>query len=212
MTNEFFNYIILNENGEPALNENGLPQLKARPATKAVQDIERLIALNKPVGVISKFAELVSLGEQWDWAQSYHAYLIECQSVDEYNSNLPPPIEDGEGEVVEVSKKEMPQEPLQPEVKTVDDVLAPYARTIYKMDRQQKLDSLTVEVDGMIFDGDEDSQNRMSRAAFSMSDDDLIGWVLNDNSSVQVSKAQLCQALKLAGTKQTELWINNNNE
>tara|TARA_Y100000780_G_scaffold186390_1_gene172910 strand:+ start:15094 stop:15720 length:627 start_codon:yes stop_codon:yes gene_type:complete len=206
MPSKILNFIVLDENNEPVLNEQGLPQLRPRPATKTTQDIERLIALNKPVEVINKFAELTSLGEQWDWAQSYYDYLVAKLEVEQYNANLPEPVAHEDGTLIEAEPKPLPTEPEQPAVKTVEDVLAPYARTIFKLNRQKLLDTLTVEVDGMVFDGDEISQGRMARAAFTMSEGESIGWVLANNEQVIVTKAQFALALRLAGTKQAQIW------
>lgn len=75
-----------------------------------------------------------------------------------------------------------------------------------KRDRAKAVDRLTVEVDGMVFDGDEVSQARMSVAASSMTDDETNVWVLHDNSVVQVTKAQLLQACRLARIAQSVLW------
>ena len=206
MTNKILNFIALDENNEPVLNEQDLPQLRPRPATKTTQDIERLIALNKPVEVINKFAELTSLGEQWDWAQSYYDYLVAKLEVEQYNANLPEPVAHEDGTLIEAEPKPLPTEPEQPTVKTVEDVLAPYARTIFKLNRQKLLDTLTVEVDGMVFDGDEASQSRMGRASFSMQDGETIQWVLANNEKAIVTKDQLALALRLAGAKQAEFW------
>ncbi|WP_085065417.1 DUF4376 domain-containing protein [Pseudoalteromonas sp. TB51] len=206
MTNKILNFIVLDENNEPTLNEQGLPQLLPRPDTKTTQDIERLIALNKPVEVINKFAELTSLGEQWDWAQSYYDYLVAKLEVEQYNANLPEPVAHEDGTLIEAEPKPLPTEPEQPAVKTVEDVLAPYARTIFKLNRQKLLDTLTVEVDGMVFDGDEASQSRMGRASFSMQDGETIPWVLANNEKATVTKEQLALALRLAGAKQAEFW------
>ena len=65
----------------------------------------------------------------------------------------------------------------------------------------------------MVFDADETSQNRMSRVVAGAQ---ALGvdletttqiWVLADNTIAQPTVAQLAQALKLAGQKQSELWI-----
>ena len=206
MTNNILDFIVLDDDQAPVLNEQGLPQLLPRPDTKTTQDIERLIALNKPVEVINKFAELTSLGEQWDWAQSYYDYLVDKYEAEQYNANLPEPLENEEGELIESEPRPLPAEPEQPAVKTVEDVLAPYARTIFKLNRQKLLDTLTVEVDGMVFDGDEASQSRMGRASFSMQDGETIQWVLANNEKATVTKEQLALALRLAGAKQAEFW------
>lgn len=75
-----------------------------------------------------------------------------------------------------------------------------------KAERAAEVEAITVEVDGMVFDGDEMSQARMSVAASSMSDDETNVWVLHDNTVVQVTKAQLLQACRLARIAQSSVW------
>lgn len=75
-----------------------------------------------------------------------------------------------------------------------------------KAERADAVERITVEVDGMKFDGDETSQGRMARSAVAMNDEETIVWVLHDNTIAQVTKAQLLQALRLAGEEQTRLW------
>lgn len=60
---------------------------------------------------------------------------------------------------------------------------------------------------GNTFDGNEDAQNRMARALVGMEEYDSIHWVLSDNSIVNVTKAELREALRVAGQRQAELWI-----
>lgn len=81
-----------------------------------------------------------------------------------------------------------------------------------KKERADAVSKLTVTVDGMVFDADETSQNRMSRvvAGAQALGVDLNAttqiWVLADNTVAQPTVAQLAQALKLAGEAQTALW------
>lgn len=80
-----------------------------------------------------------------------------------------------------------------------------------KAERADAVRKITVAVDGMVFDGDEISQERMSRtitAAVATGEDmsATTTWVLADNTVAQVSIKQLAKALRLAGEKQTELW------
>ena len=75
-----------------------------------------------------------------------------------------------------------------------------------KKERANAVKRLTVEVDGMVFDGDEVSQARMSVAASSMSDDETNVWVLHDNNVVRVTKAQLLEACRLARIAQSAIW------
>ena len=76
-----------------------------------------------------------------------------------------------------------------------------------KRARKVAVANIVVEVDGMTFDGDEISQDRMTRSIVAMTDEDSIPWVLADNSIAIVSKNQLKTALRLSGLKQSELWI-----
>lgn len=83
-----------------------------------------------------------------------------------------------------------------------------------KQERAEEVSKITVEVDGLIFDGDEDSQTRMARTitasqALGIPEDSTISWAMADtnaNKVEQVTIAQLSKALYLAGCKQSELW------
>ena len=80
-----------------------------------------------------------------------------------------------------------------------------------KAERAKAVASITVEVDGMVFDGDEKAQDRMARAitmftSSGLPADTTTSWVLADNTVAQVTIGQLTQALLLAGQAQTELW------
>ena len=92
-----------------------------------------------------------------------------------------------------------------------DDKAAEVSMTEAKTGRAEAVARITVEVDGMVFDGDETAQDRMARAitmfqASNLPDDYTTAWVLADNTVAQVTVNQLAQALLLAGQKQTELW------
>ena len=75
-----------------------------------------------------------------------------------------------------------------------------------KADRADAVSKITVEVDGMVFDGDELSQQRAARSIIALEDGETMPWVLYDNTIAEVTKEQLKQVLRLAGQKQTELW------
>ena len=80
-----------------------------------------------------------------------------------------------------------------------------------KIARAEAVSRITVEVDGMVFDGDEKAQERMSRTvsiatANGMPMTTETTWVLADNTIAQVTLQQLAKACLLAGQKQTELW------
>lgn len=99
-----------------------------------------------------------------------------------------------------LEKPEKPQEVLEAE-----------ALEQAKAERAAAVAALTVEVDGMVFDGDEKAQERMARTvtaatATGASMDDTTTWVLHDNTVAQVSVKQLATALRKAGEAQTALW------
>lgn len=86
------------------------------------------------------------------------------------------------------------------------------ARNAAKAERAEAVSKLTVTVDGMVFDADETSQNRMSRVVAGAQ---ALGvdlntttqiWVLADNTVAMPTVAQLAQALKLAGEAMTSAW------
>ena len=76
-----------------------------------------------------------------------------------------------------------------------------------KAERAAAVAALTVEVDGMVFDGDEKAQERMARAVtLADSPEETTEWVLHDNTVAIVTAEQLRKACKLAGKAQTVLW------
>lgn len=74
--------------------------------------------------------------------------------------------------------------------------------------RAEQVSTIIVEVDGMIFDGDEKAQSRMARAiqAAEITGAESTDWVLADNSVATVTVAQMKQALAKAMTVMCELW------
>lgn len=96
--------------------------------------------------------------------------------------------------------------------KPSNEELAAQALAKAKAERAAAVASITVTVDGMVFDGDETAQERMARTvtaatATGASMDDTTTWVLHDNTVAQVSIRQLATALRLAGEAQTALWV-----
>ena len=77
----------------------------------------------------------------------------------------------------------------------------------WKTERELLVRGIRVEVNGLVYDGDEISQNRMARAvAAADSMDQMVAWTLADNTVATVAVLQLKKALSLASTKQTEIW------
>lgn len=82
------------------------------------------------------------------------------------------------------------------------------ARDRFKSQRAEAVSQITVTIDGgMVFDGDERSQERMARAITALAADETTLWVLADNTAVTVTREQLRAALRAAGQTQTELWV-----
>ncbi len=81
-----------------------------------------------------------------------------------------------------------------------------------KAERASAVSKIVVEVDGMLFDGDEQAQTRMGRTvacAVALGVDietEKRTWVLADNTVACVTIRQLAQALEKAGNAQTKLW------
>jgi biopolymer transport protein ExbD len=92
-----------------------------------------------------------------------------------------------------------------------EEELAAQALAQAKAERAEAVAAITVEVDGMTFDGDETAQERMARTvtaatATGASMDDTTVWVLHDNTVATPTIRQLATALRMAGEAQTALW------
>lgn len=84
------------------------------------------------------------------------------------------------------------------------------AREAAKQARQTAVENIKVTTTaGNVFDGDEVSQTRMSRAILVLSTGAAasVPWVLADNSVIQADIAELTEALALAGAEQARLWV-----
>ncbi len=75
-----------------------------------------------------------------------------------------------------------------------------------KAEREEYVKRIVVEVDGMMFDGDEVSQDRMARSIIALDLGEKVQWVLADNTIKMVSRAQLREALRKSGEAQTAIW------
>lgn len=97
---------------------------------------------------------------------------------------------------------EYPQPPAQPE--TTPEQL----RKAAKLARHGLVAAITVTAQsGRVFDGNEDAQNRMSRAITAMDDGDELPWVLSDNTVALVGKAEMREALRLSGAAMAAIWV-----
>lgn len=80
-----------------------------------------------------------------------------------------------------------------------------YLNQVRKQNMQMKIDSIEINYNGVVYQGDEKSQDRISRAIVGMDDDNTIEWKAKDNSKVTLLKSDLKQILRLAGIEQTKL-------
>lgn len=77
-----------------------------------------------------------------------------------------------------------------------------------KKQRAEQVAAIKVDVDGMLFDGDETSQSRMARAleVASITGMKSTVWVLADNTVATVTVEQMQKALSQAMLQMGELW------
>lgn len=74
--------------------------------------------------------------------------------------------------------------------------------------RQVEVDAIVVTTaSGKAFDGDEVSQDRMSRAINALNPQETTVWVLTGSIPTQVTREELQEALRLAGAAQTAIWV-----
>lgn len=95
-------------------------------------------------------------------------------------------------------------------MRTAEQLAAEQAQANYdawKAERQERVNAITVEVDGMAFDGDELSQGRMARAVAAADQmTEITEWTLADNTVAMVSVQTLKTACRLVGEEQTRIW------
>lgn len=77
-----------------------------------------------------------------------------------------------------------------------------------KESREEEVNRITVTTSlGNVFDGDEKSQDRMSRAITTLLPSETTTWVLSNNTPQEVTREELQEALRLAGAEQTRIWV-----
>ena len=83
-----------------------------------------------------------------------------------------------------------------------------YLKQISKANRTTLVENIEVEYNGVVYQGDETSQDRMSRAINGLPDDvTTISWKAKDNSSQELTRLDLKEILFLAGQEQTRIWF-----
>ena len=90
-----------------------------------------------------------------------------------------------------------------PPVKTPEQILQEA-----KAERNQAVNNIVVEVDGMEFDGNEDAQRRISVAitTANITGQKSVDWVLKNNTVANVTREQLERVLALSMQEMQRLW------
>lgn len=84
-----------------------------------------------------------------------------------------------------------------------------YLKQSSKANIQALVKDIEVEYNGVIYQGDETSQDRMSRAINGLPDEvSTIYWKAKDNSVLALNKLDLKKILYLAVQEQTKIWVN----
>lgn len=207
----------LDDSGLPVLDENKQPVIHHRPESKSLDDVllvTRLHADNPATHhVIDKFIELYSLTLQWDWFEQYQSWLVRRSDAE---LNAPAiPIESQHQPAIEHQLFAEP-EPVRPEIKTIEQYHAEILidgisidEYLFRTQRAVAVKSITVEVDGLVFDGEEQSQRRMLSAIQAGTDQGMTKtiWRLHNNDENVVTIEQLKEAHAKAILAQGELWM-----
>lgn len=92
----------------------------------------------------------------------------------------------------------------------IEDDFKEYYEQNYKIIRQELVDNIEVIYNGVVYQGDEISQSRMSRAINGLVDDSTTTeWKSKDNSWNIVNRLDLQQILFLACNEQTKILKDN---
>ncbi|MFG0454485.1 DUF4376 domain-containing protein [Shewanella mangrovisoli] len=204
------------KSGSPVLDEHKQPVIRHRPESKSLADVflvTRLHAANPVMHhVIDKFIELYAVTLQWDWFEQYQVWLALKENAELNEPALPIDAQDQQS--IEQPLFAEP-EPVRPELKTItqyrEEILIDgisIDEYLFRTQRAAAVNSITVEVDGLVFDGDEQSQRRMLAAIHASEDAGITStiWRLADNTEVAVNVEQIRQAHSLAIIEQGKLW------
>jgi hypothetical protein len=80
------------------------------------------------------------------------------------------------------------------------------AVTEWHKDRDEKMDALTVTLDGVVYQANETSQMRMTNAATALEAGETVPWVAKDNTVHDLTATHLISLKRAAGKEQAKLW------
>lgn len=206
----------LDDAGSPMLDEQNQPVLRHRPESKALADVllvTRLHAANPAMHqVIDRFIELYAITLQWDWFTQYQSWLARKADAELNAPALSIDTQDQQAIDSPLFAEPMPE---RPQHKTLEQYRAEILidgisidEYLFRTQRTTAVNSITVEVDGLVFDGDEQSQRRMLAAIHASEDAGIAStiWRLADNTEAAVTVEQIRQAHSLAIIEQGKLW------
>lgn len=198
----------------PVLDEQKQPVMRHRPESKALADVllvTRLHAANPAMHhVIDMFIELYAVAMQWDWFEQYQAWLARKADAEvlpeiDLDADIMPLVFEPFAEPAPQRPELLPVAQYR-EVLLIDGISID--EYLFRVVRANAVNSITVEVDGLVFDGDEDSQRRMLAAIHASEDAGITQtiWRLADNTQVAVNVEQLRAAHAAAIIEQGKLW------
>ena len=153
--------------------------VKDRPSEYRLQ--QAIVDVSNNIKTIDEAAYCMYDTRMWQWFDVYRQWV----KGDQLNSMLALPLESDEA--AEITS---------------------HFRSVFKADRETTVATSTVTVDGMIFDADENSQQRLVVAILSAIDDEeTTVWVLHDNSVVYLNRPQLKQALRACTLQMSSIWV-----
>ncbi|MCU8044346.1 MULTISPECIES: hypothetical protein [unclassified Shewanella] len=205
----------LDDSGSPELDEHNQPVICHRPESKALADVLLVTQLHaaNPVmhHVIDKFIGLYAITQQWDWFAQYQDWLARKADAE---MNAPALALDSQDQAIEQPLFAEPM-PERPRHKTLEQYRTEILidgisidEYLFRTQRTVAVNSITVEVDSLVFDGDEQSQRRMLAAIHASEDAGIEStiWRLADNTEAAVTVEQIRQAHSLAIIEQGKLW------
>ncbi len=95
-------------------------QIRSRPQSITHHDIERVMAKHSPAAPphLSLLVDLEQETIQWQWFDSYQAWLIDCENIDAWNTLNAGIFNEGEADEYTVSSRTYATEPVRPTIDT----------------------------------------------------------------------------------------------